>query len=154
MAAELTHQGIFEIKLALHELNADFCHYLDQRETDRFANLFTEDAIYTHGSRASHGRAAIHALFDKRNKAGTRTTRHLQTGLRIQLVDEYLAKGSSVCMTFAADATPPISHAVPHLIADFIDEYMLCEDMRWRISRRHIERIFVAPGNEGPAGSK
>jgi len=154
MAAELTNQDIIEIKLALHELNADFCHLLDHGETDRFADLFTEDALYTHGARASHGRSAIHALFDKRNKAGTRTSRHLQTGLRIQVIDECSATGSSVCMTFAADATPPVANATPHLVADFIDEYKRCADTRWRISRRHIERIFVAPGNAGPVGSK
>ncbi len=153
MAAELTSQRIIEIKLALQELNADFCHLLDHRETDQFAELFTENAVYTHGTRVSHGRAEIHALFDQRNQSGTRISRHLQTGLRIQVIDERSAKGSSVCMTFAADATPPVAHAMPHLIADFIDEYELCPDNRWRISRRHIERIFVAPGNEGPVGS-
>lgn len=153
MAAELTDQDIVEIKLALHELNADFCYFLDHRDTDRFARLFTEDAIYTHGTRASRGRTEIHALFDKRNQAGTRTSRHLQTGLRIHIIDGRAATGSSVCMTFAADATPPIEQATPHLVADFIDEYSLCADGRWRISRRHIERIFVAPGNKGPVGS-
>lgn len=153
MAAELTSQGIVAIKLALQELNADFCYLLDHRKTDQFADLFTENAIYTHGTRASHGRAAIHALFDQRNQSGARTSRHLQTGLRLQVIDGRSAKGRSVCMTFAADATPPVSHAVPHLIADFVDEYELCPDKRWRISRRHIERIFVAPGNEGPVGS-
>lgn len=153
MAAELTSQDVVEIKLALQELNADFCYLLDHRETDRFADLFTENAVYTHGARASHGRDAIHALFAQRNRSGTRISRHLQTGLRIQIIDGQYATGSSVCMTFAADATPPVSHATPHLIADFIDEYELCPDKHWRISRRHIERIFVAPGNEGPVGS-
>ena len=153
MAAELTSKGIIEIKLALNELNADFCYLLDHRETDRFAELFTEDAIYTHGARASHGRSAIHKLFDERNQAGTRISRHLQTGLRIDLIDGHSAKGSSVCMTFAADAQPPVAAAMPHLVADFSDEYRLCEDQRWRFSRRHIERIFVAPENKGPVGS-
>jgi hypothetical protein len=55
-------------------------------------------------------------------------------------------------MTFACDGIPPISPATPFLVADFIDEYQHCPDGRWRISKRHIERIFTASDNKGPVG--
>lgn len=153
MASELNPEERLRIELALRRLNADFCYYLDHRETDRLVDLFTADARYSHGERLSEGRDAIAALFGKRNSSGTRTARHLQSGLRIDVKDRISATGNSVCATFAADELPPVPNASPHLVADFEDEYEYCDDGRWRISQRHIERIFLHPGNEGPIGA-
>ena len=150
METELSPDGCVKIELGLRKLNADFCYYLDHGETDRLVDLFTADAVYTHGERLSSGRDAINKLFSHRNAPGTRTARHMQSGLRFRLLDRNTATGTSVCMTFAADVQPPVSSATPHLVADFSDEYELCTDGCWRISRRHIERIFIAPQNEGP----
>lgn len=137
---------------ALEELNADFCRYLDNNMVEELADLFCEDADYSHGKRSSKGRAEIKALFSNRSARGPRTSRHMQTGLRFTEVNAGSARGYSVCMTFAQDGTAPISSADPFLVADFIDEYRLCGDGRWRIARRHIERIFTAPDNSGPVG--
>jgi hypothetical protein len=153
MATELNSEEHLNIELALRRLNADFCYYLDHRDTDRLVDLFTAGARYSHGERLSEGRDAIADLFDHRHAAGVRTARHLQSGLRIDIRDSHSATGSSVCATFAADELPPIFTATPHLVADFEDEYERCDDGRWRISRRHIERIFLDPQNEGPIGA-
>ena len=153
MATELGKEKRLEIELAIRAVNADFCFFLDHDEISQLADLFTDDALYTHGSRESHGRSAILELFAARGSAGTRTSRHLQSGLRLQIDSETSATGQSVCMTFGADQSAPIPSTEPHLIADFVDEYRHCADGRWRISRRHIERIFVAPSNQGPIGS-
>lgn len=153
MATELSAASRTQIELALHELNADFCYYLDHGETDNLVELFTDGAIYTHGNRLSEGRDAISELFSKRNAPGTRTARHIQSGLRLRIVNENSATGQSVCLTFAADESPPITPSTPHLVADFEDEYELCDDGRWRISRRHIKRIFADSHNPGPIGS-
>jgi ketosteroid isomerase-like protein len=153
MATEPDIEASVQIEFALRNLNADFCYFLDHGQTDRLVDLFTTDAVYTHADRSSEGRDAIAGLFDNRIAAGTRTARHMQSGLRLQIVDEQTATGESVCMTFAADQLPPVTPATPYLVADFIDEYKLCADGKWRISRRHIERIFVDPENSGPIGS-
>ncbi len=139
-----------EIRLAIEDLNRNFCHYLDYDMVDELADLFTEDCSYSHGSRMSEGRGEIHALFSDRIAAGIRTSRHLQTGLEITVHDSKRATGKSVCLTFACDQSPPISPATPFLVADFIDEYLCSSDGRWRIHRRHIERIFTAAENRGP----
>ncbi len=55
-------------------------------------------------------------------------------------------------MTFACDDSPPVSPASPHLVADFIDEYICSSNGQWLINKRHIERIFVAADNIGPVG--
>jgi len=153
MATELSPNSYLHIERAIRDLNSDFCYYLDHGDTHRLVDLFTADAKYTHGDRSSVGLDAINELFSRRNASGTRTARHMQTGLRLTIIDEDSATGNSVCLTFAANEQPPVAAAMPHLVADFIDEYRRCADGRWRISRRHIERIFTDPHNEGPIDS-
>lgn len=143
-----------ETRQAIEDLNTDFCHCLDFGKVDELVDLFTEDAHYSHGKRVNIGRDEIRALFTARTAEQERTSRHLQTGLKISVVDAEKATGTSVCLTFACDGPPPITPATPLLVADFIDEYRLCSDRKWRIARRHIERIFTAAGNAGPVGLK
>jgi len=151
MATELKHEDLVAIRQSLTDLNNDFCYFLDHGMIAELVDLFCEDATYTHGQRRSNGRQEVRQLFESR-AAKNRISRHLQSGLRIQVHDSAHAAGRSVCLTFGANAQPPVSPATPHLIADFIDEYKLCDDGRWRISRRHIERVFVAEDNQGPEG--
>lgn len=139
---------------AITDLNNDFCYYLDHGLVDELVDLFCEDARYTHGQRTSKGREQVRRLFEPRRGAKNRTSRHIQSGLRIKIADATQATGRSVCLTFGADAAPPVSPATPYLVADFIDEYKRCDDGRWRIKRRHIERIFVAESNKGPEGTR
>jgi ketosteroid isomerase-like protein len=143
---------LIRIRLALQDLNTAFTHNLDHGNLDELADLFTEDALYTHAKRRSEGREEIRKLFVARAGEGVRTVRHLATGLRLEVDSETAARGSSVCLTFAYDGPPPAPQATPHLVADFEDVYRLCDDGRWRIAVRHIHRIFVAPDNAGPVG--
>jgi hypothetical protein len=142
MATRLTPEQALGIRLAIEDLNAAFAYHLDHGEIDALCDLFTADALYTHGERSSAGRASIEALFRKRIAGGPRTSRHLYSGLCITLESEREASGTSVCLSFAADGLPPLP-AKPFLVADFVDRYRLDDDGRWRISERHIERVFV-----------
>lgn len=154
METHLERLENIEIRLALEDLNADFCHYLDSNMIEELVELFTEDARYSHGARLSQGRDEIRTLFSARKEKGVRTSRHIQTGLKITLNNTKEATGKSVCLTFGCDAPAPISPATPYLVADFIDEYQKGADGRWRIRKRHIERIFMALENTGPEGLK
>ena len=145
--------NILQIERDLTRLNSDFCFFLDQGQTDELVNLFTKDAHYSYSNRRSAGRVEIRELFKQRDQT-IRTVRHLQNGLRLEIIDQTQAAGVSVCTTFAADALPPIEPAEPYLVAGFIDSYQLCEDGLWRISKRHIERIFTARGNLKPQGEE
>ncbi len=152
METSLERLERIEIRLALEALNTDFCHFLDYNQIDELVDLFTEEANYSHGARLTKGRDEIRQLFTSRVVKKVRTSRHMQTGLKIVLQNLKMATGKSVCMTFASDGPSPISPATPFLVADFIDEYLLCDDGKWRIKKRHIERIFTASDNEGPVG--
>ena len=59
MATETQRLNLLETRLALEALNTDFCHFLDHGDIDALVELFTEDAVYTHGSRRSSGRSEI-----------------------------------------------------------------------------------------------
>ncbi len=154
METHLERLEWIEARLAIEALNADFCHCLDGNLIENLVELFTEDARYSHGFRLSSGRDEIRKLFTDRMAAGIRTSRHLQTGLIITRQSPGIASGTSVCLTFACDGPPPVSPATPFLVADFLDEYRYCSDGSWRISKRHIERIFTAVDNIGPPGTK
>jgi ketosteroid isomerase-like protein len=142
MEALVTDDERLKIRLELEDLNAAFADYLDRGNIEALVDLFTADALYTHGERRSDGRAEIEQLFRKRVAKGPRTSRHLCTGLRLSIDSATEARGISVCLSFAADGRPPLP-ARPFLVADFIDRYRRGEDGRWRIASRHIERVFV-----------
>jgi hypothetical protein len=132
------------IRLAIEDLNAAFAYHLDHNQVEPLVDLFTVNARYSHGERRTEGRDALRRLFIARTAAGVRTTRHLYSGLRIDIHDERSASGQSVCMAFAANQAPPIGFCTPYLVADFIDRYILDTDGHWRIDHRDIHRIFAA----------
>jgi hypothetical protein len=150
MATDSERLSRLETRLALEELNTNFCFFLDHGQIDKLLLLFTADAHYSHGTRVSRGRNEIATVFARRSEAGPRTARHMYSGLQVQTHSADRATGTSVCMTFACDGQAPIVPATPYLVADFIDEYTRESDGVWRIASRHIERIFVADGNKGP----
>jgi hypothetical protein len=133
----------FNDLLAIQKLNEDFCYELDRGTPENFAVLFTEAALYTHGPRTSNGRLEILTFAKSRRAAGPRTSRHLQSGLRIEFEGRGRARGVSCCTTFAASAHPPIASTLPILVADFHDLYAL-EGDRWLLAERNIVPIFTA----------
>ena len=142
MASALNDTDRLRIRLALEDLNSAFARHLDHDEIEALADLFTEDALYTHGERRSEGRGEIEKLFRNRLAKGPRTSRHLLSGLIVTIDSPDSASGTSVCLSFAADGKPPLP-ARPFLVADFEDRYRLCDDGRWRFTERHIHRVFV-----------
>ena len=154
MAPALSDLERLTIRVALEELNTAFCYHLDHDEVDALLELFVDDVYYTHGSRVSRGKAELAEVFRGRSATETRTARHLYSGLKVDIESATRARGTSVCMTFAAYGEPPLTPAIPTLVADFVDEYVRCDDGCWRIKERHIHRIFVAPDNPGPIGQK
>jgi hypothetical protein len=154
VAAPLTPFERIEIRQALEDLNTAFCYHLDHDDVNALLELFIDDVYYTHGSRVSRGKAELEKVFRSRSATEVRTARHLYSGLKVEIDSATRARGTSVCMTFAAYGSPPLTPAIPTLVADFVDEYVRGDDGRWRIKERHIHRIFVAPDNPGPIGQQ
>jgi SnoaL-like domain len=154
VAAPLTEIDRLKIRIALEDLNTAFCYHLDHNDVDALLELFVDDVYYTHGSRVSRGRAELEQVFRSRSATNPRTSRHLYSGLKLEIDSATRARGTSVSLTFGQYGEPPLSPAIPTLVADFVDEYVCGDDGRWRFKERHIHRIFVAPDNTGPLGQK
>jgi hypothetical protein len=152
VATRLAPHEAISIRLALEDLNSAFTYHLDHGNLDELIELFCEDAFYAHAERETRGRAAIRELFVRRTASSPRTSRHLFSGLRLDIESPSLATGTSCCLTFAADGLPPLP-ATPLLVADFDDVYRRCDDDKWRFQERRITRIFADPASPGPIGS-
>lgn len=129
-------------RLAIADLNSAWCARLDANDFPGLAALYAPDAVYeTPLSGAFTGRAAIEAYFASRLAKGPRTTRHLYSNLLVTFDGETRARGTSVCLSFAQDGTPPLPiHA--HLVADFSDDYVRDPQEGWLIARRIITPVF------------
>ena len=154
MAPALDELERLQIRAALEDLNTAFCYHLDHNEVEQLLGLFTDDVFYTHGPRRTNGKRELEQVFRSRNATAPRTSRHLYSGLRIDIESTTRVRGTSVCMTFGQNGEPPLSPAIPTLVADFVDVYARGDDGKWRIKERHIHRIFVDPANTGPVGQK
>ena len=154
MAAPLSDLERLTIRVALEDLNTAFCYHLDHDEVEPLLELFVDDVYYTHGSRVSRSKKELEQVFRSRSATEKRTARHMYSGLKLDIESATRARGTCVCMTFGAYGEPPLSPAIPTLVADFVDVYVLGDDGRWRFKERHIHRIFVAPDNTGPLGQK
>jgi hypothetical protein len=152
MAAQLDDLERLKIRVALEDLNTAFAYHLDHDEVDALLDLFVDDVFYTHGTRRTKGKAELERVFRSRSASAPRTSRHIYSGLKVAIESPTRARGTSVCMTFGQWGSPPLSPAIPILVADFEDLYVLCGDGRWRFQERHIHRIFVDPDNKGPLG--
>jgi hypothetical protein len=152
MATRLDDLERLKIRAALEDLNTAFTYHLDHNEVDALLDLFVDDVYYTHGQRRSRGKPELEKVFRGRAAERPRTSRHVYSGLKIDIESATRASGKSVCMTFGQYGAPPLEPAIPILVADFDDVYVLCDDGRWRFKERHIYRIFVDPANTGPIG--
>jgi hypothetical protein len=154
MAAELDELERLRIRVALEDLNTAFCYHLDHNEVEALLALFTDDVFYTHGPRRTNGKAELERVFRSRTATSPRTSRHLYSGLKLDIESATRARGTCVCMTFGQNGEPPLAPAIPILVADFEDVYVRGDDGRWRIRERHIRRIFVDSPQSGPLGQK
>jgi hypothetical protein len=154
MAPALDELERLRIRAAIEDLNAAFCYHLDHTEVEELLGLFTDDVYYTHGPRRTKGKAELEKVFRSRTAASPRTSRHLYSGLRVDIESATSARGTCVCMTFGQNGEPPLAPAIPILVADFEDAYVRGDDGRWRISERHIRRVFVDSLHSAPLGQK
>lgn len=140
-------------RLELQDLNARYAHALDHNDLPEFLSVFTPEAVYSLGARESRGHAELAQFFTGRQAQGVRTTRHLFSGLTIAFQDGGRATATSVWMSFAGTGALPLSPAVPFLVADMHDSYLLV-DGRWLICERRIAPVFRSAGDAPAAGAR
>lgn len=134
-------------RVAIEALIAEFAYLIDHDQTERVADLFTEDGWYgREGGARSVGREAIRRSYAARAARGARTARHIFTNLRLTVHSADEAEGVCILLLFAADGAPP-HPAEPMLVQDYRDTYRRV-DGRWLFASRETRQLFVHPSFE------
>jgi uncharacterized protein (TIGR02246 family) len=131
-------------RVEIEALLAEFAYLIDHNQSEKVADLFTEDGWYgREGGARSVGREAIRQAYAGRSGRGERTARHIFTNLRLRFISPDAAEGVCILLLFAADGPPP-HPAEPMLVQDYIDRYRRV-DGRWLFASRETRQVFVNP---------
>jgi ketosteroid isomerase-like protein len=139
----MTSQDHLFARVAIESLIAEFAYLIDHNQTEKVADLFTEDGWYgREGGARSTGRDAIRKSYAGRAARGERTARHIFTNLRLTVTSTDEAEGVCILLLFAADGAPPLP-AEPMLVQDYKDRYRKV-DGRWLFASRETKALFQA----------
>lgn len=122
-----------------------YCKYLDHRDPEAFANLYTEDAVYKPAIQPVPivGRDNILSWFH--NYPAARFLRHLATNKLVDVIDENTAKGTSYAVTFR-EPNPKegeiSSRSSPRAVVEYVDTYRRTED-GWKFATRFYNIDFL-----------
>jgi len=134
-------------RVAIESLIAEFAYLIDHNQTEKVADLFTEDGWYgREGGSRSAGRDAIRKSYAGRAARGERTARHIFTNLRLTMHSATEAEGVCILLLFAADGAPPLP-AEPMLVQDYKDTYRKV-DGRWLFASRETKALFQSQSFE------
>lgn len=122
-----------------------YCHYLDHRDPEGFADLFADDGLYKPAIQpvAIAGRDNILAWFH--TYPADRTVRHLATNKMVTVVDSTYATGRSYAVTFREPnpETGVISDkSTPRAVVEYFDTY--CKTYAgWKFATRFYNIDFL-----------
>lgn len=130
------------IRSEIEALNAEFAFLIDHDQSERVADLFTEDGVYARSTgQQTVGRDKLREVYAKRAQRGTRTARHLFSNLRLSHVTPNIARGTVVLMLFAEDGPPPHLAEV-NLVSEYDDIYVRNADGDWLYASRTSTSLF------------
>jgi SnoaL-like domain len=129
-----------EDRLAISELRARYCHYLDDGRWTDLVNLFTPDA-YFHGHGLAQGHEEMLRYFSN-DKGGIEAAWH-------RVLTEMTDLDGDRATGLSHWDCPAVVDGVPTLMAGrYHDEYVRTPE-GWRISRRITRFAYVTPLSEG-----
>ena len=137
------------VRCEIEALLAEFAWLIDHDQSERVAELFTEQGSYgrADGGR-SVGREALRRAYAARADRGPRLARHLFTNLRLQFGNHPdRLTGQCVLLLFADDGQAPLPAEV-NLVADYEDEFERGDDGIWRFASRTVTHQFRHPGHK------
>ncbi|TGN95722.1 nuclear transport factor 2 family protein [Burkholderia sp. USMB20] len=118
-------------------LSADFAHFADSRDYEKFVALFTEDGTFERRGETLRGRSAI--LRAMHARPDDMITRHICTNIRIDTPGNGIATGAGSMLLFhrvgSENGAPSIT------VADYRDIYIATAD-GWRIQERVSAIVF------------
>ncbi|MBP6112014.1 MAG: nuclear transport factor 2 family protein [Sphingobium sp.] len=143
--ASLSEIETAAIKIACEDLSEQYAYYLDGKDYENLATLFTEDGVWEVLGNRMPGREAIRAYWKSRSEAWAPGYGrvHQMTNQVVKVVDRDHAIGQSVVMVhmFNNPSTEKQSLA-PTVISRNDDEYVRTKD-GWKFKRRSISTLAM-----------
>ncbi|MDA1044701.1 MAG: nuclear transport factor 2 family protein [Verrucomicrobia bacterium] len=122
-----------------------YYHYVDQKEYEKAAELFTPDVEWSSMSVVLKGRDDI--IKGLHGSLGGGTIRHVFTNTVVEVIDENHAVSRSYNTNYYTrgvrieDRDEPIPFSGPHRVSDNDAELVRTDD-GWKISRRRMGHVF------------
>ena len=139
----MTFQELLLLRLEIDALNAEFAYLIDHDQSDRVAELFTEDGVYGRSTgQRSAGRDAIRQSYQRRKDHGVRTARHIFSNLRLTPI----ADGAR--LTVPLDSAATVSDLLVRLRTADVEVRELS------LSKPTLDEVFLALTGHGAADAE
>lgn len=125
----------------IEALVIEHAYLLDHHQSEKLAELYTEDGKMHGIGPAQVGRAALMEYGKKRAAMRVRRARHVVSNLRLVADGPDRIRGALVITLFRTDG-PGMGAADPVAVADANDTYVRGTDGRWRIAERKLSLAF------------
>lgn len=122
-----------------------YCEYLDHRNPEAFADLYTEDAIYKPAIQPVPIVSRVKILEWIHAYPKDRHVRHLATNRLVEVVDENRARGTSYALTFREPSPKSgiiSGRSMPRSVVEYVDTYRRT-GQGWKIATRYYNFSFL-----------
>jgi hypothetical protein len=136
-------QATPQIESACARTGLLYAHYADSGQTEEFAALFAEDAVWQISSGVYQGRAAIAAQVSA-SRDGQPRMRHVITNQLITVESATRARGTAYFTLYAGSPDSASLTDQPIMVGSYIDEYVL-EGADCLFKRRTSQVVFHRP---------
>lgn len=138
---QLTPLDLSALSYEIHQLLSEFSYRLDMSYGARLHELFTRDGSYTVDGATLTGQDALRDAFAKRAARGARTSRHLFSNIRFELIEPKRVRVTAAMVLYAADGNPVLLSEPPLMVADVVDVLHFTPE-GWRFASREFVSVF------------
>lgn len=124
----------FAAESGIRRLLAEYCHRVDDRDLDGWADLYTEEAVLVPNAEPVCGREAIRAWAHERFADPTRIAKHL---IANSVIDVDPASGMATVVSDFTVVMPTQKGVSTVLVGRYMSELVHCESV-WRFGRHAI----------------
>lgn len=136
-----------QTRAEIEALVVEHAWLIDHHQSEKLADLYTEDGRLLGVGPDRIGREAILAYGRDRAKMTKRTARHVITNLRLVKDGPKRIRGTNIVTLFRSDGDT-IGHPDPIGVADCYETYVQGDDGRWRIAERKVVIVFESEAHK------
>ena len=138
---QLNNSSEHHVESCCKNLVLDFAHAVDARLHERFVSVFAPDGVFSRATGKFAGHAELRQFVEARRT--DIVTRHLCSTIRIRVVDDVHAEGTTYALVFQSEgdeASSPLNAPLPRFV-EYTDSFVLGES-GWRIKTREARIVF------------